>query len=302
MLRYLQRFNFTSLFIELGWNYPNSKGLKLTIGKHQQFILEAIAEKHGMIVYRCDSDDLPSIAMRCKIDKVVTEYSFEHLIIYTDSDRTNQIWQWVKRTSDQEVYREYLLQSKNHQYCHDLLGKLSQLSFDLIEESSLTLFKVVKRVRQAFDSSNDISSFVYFKEFKTYNPVSFELAKKLIKQIIPYRLVSIDNEFEFIPQIAEILAFDQDVQFHFADILKLDLQTFSWREFADFLRKNSDNLLKSLECVDREELRSRHGVDRNDYPTFEETLLIFSSKEFLQILGHNAAIKYSRSIGIQQAL
>ena len=50
MLKYLQKFDFTSLFInELGWDYPSNNQIELTIS-NQKYFLKALAEKRGFVV------------------------------------------------------------------------------------------------------------------------------------------------------------------------------------------------------------------------------------------------------------
>ena len=83
---YLQSSDFTSLFIEeLGWDYADGSPLYLTVDE-ENYTIEAAAQKRGMMVYHCVSDNgiLPNSKVRKKIDTEVTSYSQEHLIIYTD--------------------------------------------------------------------------------------------------------------------------------------------------------------------------------------------------------------------------
>ncbi len=40
---------------------------------------------------------LPDHAIRRKIEHQAAKSAHEHLIVFTDADRTTQVWQWVKR-------------------------------------------------------------------------------------------------------------------------------------------------------------------------------------------------------------
>ena len=64
------------------------------------YLLTAIAQKRGMVVFLCSTrtdGSIPDYAIRRKIQREVARSVHEHLIIYTDAAETTQIWQWVKR-------------------------------------------------------------------------------------------------------------------------------------------------------------------------------------------------------------
>ena len=95
---YLQAFDFRKLFIqELGWD-KHSTNLPVAVdGK--VFNLHAIAEKRGMQVFEfvAPSTEFPDYDGRRKIERQVAKLAHEHIIIYTDADKTMQKWQWVRR-------------------------------------------------------------------------------------------------------------------------------------------------------------------------------------------------------------
>lgn len=95
----LQQFDFTSLFTqELGWDFPGP-ALTIQAGGHS-FSLQPVADKRGVRVFACTSSpgaQVPDYATRRLIEKQVGKSAFEHLIIFADSARTTQIWQWVAR-------------------------------------------------------------------------------------------------------------------------------------------------------------------------------------------------------------
>ena len=149
---YLQSSDFTSLFIEeLGWDYADGSPLYLTVDE-ENYTIEAAAQKRGMMVYHCVSDNgiLPNSKVRKKMDTEVTSYSQEHLIIYTDKKQEKQVWQWVKRESANKTKAKET--TFNITQSGELLTqKLESLFIDFAEEENLTLTDVTQRTQKAFD-------------------------------------------------------------------------------------------------------------------------------------------------------
>jgi hypothetical protein len=147
--RYLKEFDFESLFIEeLGWDhYTTSLDVEVD---EQRFTLQAVAEKRGVVAFICAVGTIPPYATRRKIDGQVARSFREHFIIYVDGERTEQIWQWVRR----EIGRP--LASREHHYTiqqpgDSLIQKLQTIAFSFEEEETLILVDVTGRVRAAFN-------------------------------------------------------------------------------------------------------------------------------------------------------
>jgi tetratricopeptide (TPR) repeat protein len=166
MLNYLYDFDFTSLFVdELGWDYPSNNEIELTI-ENQNYHVKPLAEKYGFVIYECrdiDINEIPNISTRCKINEVITEYTYEHLLIYIDP--IQQIWQWNYRQGNSVIYQEYLFQDERDS--HDLLNRLYLLAFEISEEVNLTIFKVIKKVTQAFNNNKNESKFINSNQLMT---------------------------------------------------------------------------------------------------------------------------------------
>jgi hypothetical protein len=143
---YLKQLDFQSLFIEeLGWDNASSQEVLLTIDS-QNFPLEQIAQKRGMVVYGCKS--IPNYATRTKIDKEALKYSREHFIVYYD--RNEQVWQWVKREQGKPIARREQKVYAN-QSGEALLQKLDAIAISFEEEEKLTLVDVTSRVKKGLD-------------------------------------------------------------------------------------------------------------------------------------------------------
>lgn len=142
-------FALEPLFIEeLGWDrYPG--GLDVAVDG-QMFALKGIAEKRGMVAFVAALERLPEPATRRKIEQAVAHSIHEHLIIYTDEARTEQVWQWARREPGRPTAtREHVYRSG--QTGEGLIQKLDALSFGLDEEAGLTIVDVTQRVRAGFD-------------------------------------------------------------------------------------------------------------------------------------------------------
>ena len=163
----LKAFDFPRLFVEgLGWDHYVMEPFVVRVNE-RDYTLNPIAEKAGFAVYECDSsvdNNIPQYPVRRKIESEVVKRTFEHLIIYTDTGRKTQVWQWVKReTSKPASCREYTFTaggSGDH-----LLQRLQPLFFSLDEEPSLKITLVASRVRAALDVEKVTKRF--YERFRT---------------------------------------------------------------------------------------------------------------------------------------
>jgi hypothetical protein len=149
---YLRKFDFKTLFVEeLGWDRHRMQPLNIEVDGNT-YTLNALVEKRGLVTFLCDPDlegRIPNYSIRRKIEKQVAKTVHEHLIIYSDTARTTQTWQWVKREPGKPVA------CREHTYHQGQTGellaqKLQAIAFDLEEEESLTIVEVADRVRQGF--------------------------------------------------------------------------------------------------------------------------------------------------------
>ena len=148
----LEQFKFEELFVEeLGWD-RHGAGLSVTIS-NTTFDLKAVAEKRGMVAWVCQAigeNRIPDRGIRKKIEISVSKTTLEHLIIFTDGKRAEQIWCWARRETGKptSVPEHFWYASSGNR---GFLQKLEAIAFSLAEESSLTLVDVTARARSAFD-------------------------------------------------------------------------------------------------------------------------------------------------------
>ncbi|MEN3971669.1 DNA methyltransferase [Sphingomicrobium sp. XHP0235] len=159
---HLKAFDFSTLFIEeLGWDRPASRQTETVEVGGQQFTLRPVADKRGVRIFQCP--EIPDRATRQRIEREITKLVYEHLIIFTDSGQTKQIWQWVAREKGKPAaFREHLWLASTAPDA--LLQKLDHISFTLSEEEGLTLTGTTLRLRDAFDREQITKRF--YEDFK----------------------------------------------------------------------------------------------------------------------------------------
>ncbi|MCC6443873.1 MAG: hypothetical protein IT210_10520 [Armatimonadetes bacterium] len=164
--QYLKDFDFRSLFIEeLGWDHHT---LTFPVNADgQTYTLKGIAEKRGVHIFECSPDaegGIPTYSLRQQIERQAAKTAYEHLIIFTDADRTRQIWQWVsKEPSKPLAYREHTYY--RGQSGLPLIQRLNQIVFRLDEEEGLTIDLVAFRLKDALNKEHVTRRF--YDRFKT---------------------------------------------------------------------------------------------------------------------------------------
>ncbi|MFQ5472315.1 MAG: SAM-dependent methyltransferase, partial [Dehalococcoidia bacterium] len=165
--RLLDDFKLKELFIDpLGWDHHNAT-LSVDVDG-ETFTLAAVAEKRGFAAFVCEAaanGRIPPFAARDRIDRHVTKSVREHIIIYTDRERSEQLWQWVRRAPGRPIAR------REYPYrCGQRSGMLIErvlpnISFELAEEDGLSLVDVTTRARAGFDVERVTKRF--YDRFKT---------------------------------------------------------------------------------------------------------------------------------------
>ncbi|HET6883210.1 MAG TPA: DNA methyltransferase [Pirellulales bacterium] len=177
----LKQFDFQDLFVqELGWDLPPAN-VSLTIGG-QGYLLRAVAQKRGLVVYECtatDTESIPDSTLGRKIDRELTKQTHEHIIIFTDAARTTQVWQWVKREAGAA------LACRRHTYHvgqpgESLLQKLDKLFVSLDEEEGFSIVDAAGRVRSAFDVERITKRF--FERFQAEHGAFLSFVKGIREQ------------------------------------------------------------------------------------------------------------------------
>ncbi len=152
MREFVRNAQFKELFIKLGWdNVPASQQFRVSL-KDKTFDFKPIAHKRGFVVLMHESpsaDSIPNRATGLKIENKLTPLAAEHLLIFTDRDRTRQIWQWSRRAagSPTRISRETYFAGTTGER---LAQRLSGLFISLGEEDELTIADVSRRAEAQF--------------------------------------------------------------------------------------------------------------------------------------------------------
>ncbi|HUD46095.1 MAG TPA: hypothetical protein VMR33_04660 [Candidatus Baltobacteraceae bacterium] len=164
----LQSGHLAKLFVEeLGWE-PCRQKLTLRTGEID-FSFTAVAEKRGFTAWLCGSADgsLPDHTTRLKLDRALTQTSFEHLIVFATGDFSQQSWTWVRREPGRP------LSARKHDFNRaqpgdSLLQKLQILFVSLEEEEKgdLSTITMAGRARAAFDIERVTKAF--YRDFDTH--------------------------------------------------------------------------------------------------------------------------------------
>ena len=169
----LQNGDLPKLFIEeLGWE-PCRKSLTIRVGE-RDFAFTALSEKKGFIAWLCEAseDGQPDHATRLKLDRKLSETSFEHLIVFMPHDRSRQSWVWLRREPGKPLairVHEY----RRGQPGDSLLQKLQALYVSLEEEEAgeVSTVTVAARARAAFDIERVTKAF--YRDFDTQRKAFF---------------------------------------------------------------------------------------------------------------------------------
>ncbi len=148
----LRKFDFQTLFLEeLGWD-RHSGTVEVNV-EGETFALEAAAQKRDIpafVFHAPSGHGLPDYKTRRKIDAKVAKQYFEHIIVFCDYKKTEQVWQWVRREPGRPTKAREHRFSKG-QPGDSLSQKLRAIAVSLEEEEQIDHLTVSGRLRAAFD-------------------------------------------------------------------------------------------------------------------------------------------------------
>jgi len=165
----IRDFNFKELFNELGWDrVVKVESIRIS---EQQFLLTAVAQKKGFVVFQCHGSDgtrFPEKNIRKSIDRIISKLYFEHLIIYTDPDQTRQIWQIAIKQDGRPISLAETTFYSN-QEPEILLQKLDGLFFSIDQEDNISIVDVKTAVIKQFSANSSKVTKKFYNEFKTHH-------------------------------------------------------------------------------------------------------------------------------------
>ncbi|MBL7913991.1 MAG: Eco57I restriction-modification methylase domain-containing protein [Bacteroidia bacterium] len=163
---YIKQFNFRELFNDMGWN--NDKTTQSIVVENETYTLQAVAEKSGFKILLCNplsNGLIPDYNIRKKIETKVTKLFQEHLIIFFDTKKTEQIWQLVVRQSGKPTK---VTETRWHinQDPELLYQRAAGIFFELDEEEHITIIDVTKRIADNFHQNNERVTKQFYDKFK----------------------------------------------------------------------------------------------------------------------------------------
>lgn len=163
---YIIQFSFRELFNDMGWN--NDRTTQPISVDNATFSLQAVAEKSGFKILLCNPDaegKIPDYSTRKKIETKVTKLFQEHLVIFFDTKKQEQIWQLVVRQSGKPAK---VTETRYHisQDPELLYQRASGIFFELDEEENITIVDVTQRVADNFHQNNEKVTKQFYDKFK----------------------------------------------------------------------------------------------------------------------------------------
>jgi hypothetical protein len=175
--QYIEVFDFTGLFNQLGWSYLDEQTpVKL---KEETYLFHSVAEKGGfrILVFKpAKHQDLPDYATRLQLDRKIGKLYREHLIIFCDKNNSTQIWQlFVKQLGKPSRLSE--TRWHKGQEPELLYQKTSNLFFTLDQEENITIADVVDVVNENFSKNVDQVTKKFYENFRKEHKKFIEFIK-----------------------------------------------------------------------------------------------------------------------------
>ncbi|GLU56435.1 hypothetical protein Dfri01_58960 [Dyadobacter frigoris] len=163
---YIKQFKFREMFNDMGWN--NDKTSQPITIDNTTYILQSVAEKSGFKILVCNplaDGEIPNSIIRTQIEAKLTKLFQEHLVIFFNSDKTDQLWQLAYR----EPGKPTKLTQTRYNINQDpelIFQRASGLFFTLEEEDLITIVDVTKRVSENFHQNNERITKQFYDKFK----------------------------------------------------------------------------------------------------------------------------------------
>ena len=163
---YIKQFQFREMFNDMGWN--NDKTTQPITVDTETYTIQAVGEKSGFKILLCNplsNGLIPDTITRKKIDTKVTKLFQEHLIIYFDAKKTEQIWQLVVRQTGKPTK---VTETRYHinQDPELLFQRAAGIFFELDEEENITIIDVTQRIAANFHQNNEKVTKQFYDKFK----------------------------------------------------------------------------------------------------------------------------------------
>ncbi|MDH5719845.1 MAG: Eco57I restriction-modification methylase domain-containing protein [Spirochaetia bacterium] len=207
----IEEAGFQELFNQLGWDAANKTQTIAHDGINYTFT--AAAQKRDFVVFQCEVDVMPANQIRKTLDRRLSKYYFEHLIIFITKTKSHQLWQLQVRESNKPAQIREIHFHKG-QDVEFLYQKYRNLLFTLDEEENITLIDVVRRIQSEFSRNTEKTTKKFYDGFKKQHTAFREFIEGIEKETeIDWYTSLMLNRLMFIYFIQKKNFLDNDVDY-----------------------------------------------------------------------------------------
>jgi hypothetical protein len=252
--KYINEFRFKGLFLNLGWDNDRTPVPLVQIGG-SIFEPHIVADKNGFKIIECKTSAIPSYAIRIQVANTLKKLFHEHLLIFYDEKKSEQVWLYCYTLTSQNKKAE--LRFSIGQDVERLYQRASGLIFELDEQDNITIIDVTARVRGNFAANAERVTKRFYDAFKKQHTALLGFIKGI--------QLTVDKEW-------------------YASIMLNRLMFCYFMQRRGFLDKDRNYLRTKLN-----ESKERFGKDKF-YSFYRDFLLVLFQKGFGS-WNHDSAIK-----------
>ena len=160
---YIDRGDFTNMFVEMGWNHPDNSPLDELEIDEQAYSFKPVADKCGFHIYCCEIEAIPTQGICKKIDTHLRKYGYDYICIFREKDSTHDLWMVpVKNNEKRELVKtEYDCGAQ----ANFLYSKIADFTFALTDRVLIT--DVKNKVQAAFLMNSERVTKAFYSQFRT---------------------------------------------------------------------------------------------------------------------------------------
>lgn len=160
---YIDRGDFSNMFVEMGWNHPDNSPLDELEIDEQAYSFKPVADKCGFHIYCCEIEAIPTQGICKKIDTHLRKYGYDYICIFREKDSTHDLWMVpVKNNEKRELVKtEYDCGAQ----ANFLYSKIADFTFALTDRVLIT--DVKNKVQAAFLMNSERVTKAFYSQFRT---------------------------------------------------------------------------------------------------------------------------------------
>lgn len=162
---YIKSFDFKGLFNYLGWDNIRTTLPSITV-KDIEYSFTPVAQKSSFIIVECHASNgkIPTYSNRSRIDNEFKKQVQEHMIIFCDHRKSEQVWVYSYTFNGKSRKTEVIYNTS--QDTERLYERASGLFFSIDEQENITIFDVTQRMSDSFAVNSEKVTKKFFEGFK----------------------------------------------------------------------------------------------------------------------------------------